>query len=187
MELLTPFAMKFNSRMYQWHVKAWLYWLTFLLLYLVYKFIPLAPFQVICGICESNFQHYKASFFTWIIVSTGEYLWMSRRIEDRQAFLYSRLGTATILPWFVFILWYLGVALFGRLPSIPLEIAYANIVTIMVGFFASIFERGISRISYSRELKAIILILFFSSLVLYLAFTFGELPWADVFMEPDWK
>lgn len=174
-------------RMDQWFIKGWLYWLTFLLLYFLYKFIPLTPFKIICGICESNFQHYKVSFFSWIIVSLGEYLWMSRKIQDRRVFLYSRLATATILPWFVFILWYLGVALFGRLPSIPLEIAYANVITIIVGIFANIFEQGISRITYPRELKTIILILFLASLVVYIVFTFGELPWADVFIEPNWK
>jgi hypothetical protein len=174
-------------RMDRWHIKGWLYWLIFLLLYLVYKFLPATPLKVICGICESNFQHYKVSFFSWIFVSIGEYVWMRRRIPDHQVFLFSRIATATILPWFVFILWYLGVALFGRLPSIPLEIAYANVITIIVGIFASIFEQGISRMAYPRELKLIILILFLSSLVLYMAFTFGELPWADVFVEPDWK
>lgn len=174
-------------RIDQWFIKGWLYWLIFLLLYFFYKFIPLTPLKVICGICESNFQHYKASFFSWIIVSLGEFLWMHRKIQDRQVFLYSRMATATILPWFVFILWYLGVAIFGRLPSIPLEIVYANIITIIVGIFATIFEQGVSRITYSRELKTILLILFFSSLVLYMVFTFGKLPWADVFIEPDWK
>jgi len=171
----------------RWYVKGWLYWLVFMLLYFVYKFIPVPPLKVICSICESNFQHYKASFFSWIILSLAEYLWMRRRIQDHQAFLYSRIATATILPWFVFILWYLGVAIFGRLPSIPLEILYANIITIIVGIFATIFERGVSHIPYPRELRIILIILFISSLVLYMVFTFGNLPWADVFIEPDWK
>lgn len=171
----------------RWYIKAWFYWAIFLLLYFLYKFFPSAPLKIICGICESNFQHYKASFFAWIILSLGEFLWVHRRIQDRRVFLYSRLATATMLPWFVFILWYLGVAIFGRLPSIPLEIAYANMITIIAGVFATIFEKGISRISYNWELKTIILVLFFSSLVLYMVFTFGELPWADVFVEPAWK
>ena len=176
-----------KTRMGQWFIKGWLYWLIFLILYFLYKFIPLTPLKVICGIYESNFQHYKASFFSWIIVSLGEFIWMNRKIRDRQVFLYSRIATATILPWFVFILWYLGVAIFGRLPSIPLEIVYANIITIIVGIFATIFEQGVSQITYSRELKIIILILFFASLVIYMIFTFGNLPWADVFIEPEWK
>lgn len=179
--------MKIKIKMEQWFLKGMLYWVVFMVLYFLYKFIPLTPLKVICGICESNFQHYKASFFSWIIVSLVEFLWMRRKIQDRQVFLYSRMATATILPWFVFILWYLGVAIFGRLPSIPLEILYANIITIIVGIFAAIFEQGVSRTTFPRELKTILLILFFSSLVLYMVFTFGELPWADVFIEPAWK
>lgn len=187
MTVSTVLDMGGSIRIGRWYLKGWLYWIVFLLLYFAYKFIPSAPLKVICGICESNFQHYKASYFSWIIISLGEYLWMRRRIQDRRAFVYSRMATATILPWFVFILWYLGVAIFGRLPTIPLEILYANIITLIVGIFATIFERGISRIAYPMELRTILVILFISSLVLYLVFTFGQLPWADVFVEPVWK
>jgi hypothetical protein len=182
-----PLRSTVKTRKDRWYIKGWIYWITFLLLYFAYKFIPFAPLKLICAINESNFQHYKAAFFSWIIVSTGEYLWISRKIEDRRGFFYSRITTATILPWFVFVMWYTGIAVFGRLPSIPLEIFYANIITIVVGIFAAIFEQGISRVAYTRELKTIILILFFSSLLLFVVFTFGELPWADVFIEPDWK
>jgi hypothetical protein len=171
----------------RFYPKAWLYWIFFLLLYFAYKFIPSPPLDVICGINESNFQHYKASFFSWIIVSIVEFIWIYNNIENRNLFFFSRLTTAVILPWFVFILWYLGIAVFGRMPSIPLEIVYANIITIIVGIFATIFEREISGISFSREFKVIMTILFLSSLVLYIVFTFGNLPWADVFVEPDWK
>jgi hypothetical protein len=112
---------------------------------------------------------------------------MKREIQDRQAFIYSRMATATILPWFVFILWYLGIAVFGRMPTIPVEILYANIITIGVGIVATIFEKGLYRLTYPGELKTILLLLFFASLLLFIVFTFGELPWADVFIEPDWK
>jgi len=175
------------SRAGKWYIKGWLFWVVFMLLYFVYKFFPCTPLMAICGICESCFQHFKAAYFSWIIISLLEFLYMRRSVQDRQVFLYSRMATATILPWFIFILWYLGVAIFGRLPSIALEILYANIITIIVGIFADIFEQGVSRITYPRELKTIILVLFFASLVLYLVFTFGNLPWADVFIEPAWR
>ena len=169
------------------YIKVWLYWVVFLLLYFAYKFIPFPPLKFICAVSESNFQHYKASFFSWIILSLLEYIFLRRGIQNRQAFIYSRLATATLLPWFVFILWYLGIALFGRMPTIPVEILYANIVTIIVGIVANIFEKGLYRLTYPGELKTIILLLFLTSLLLYTIFTFGELPWADVFIEPDWK
>jgi len=176
-----------KTGMSQWYIKGWIYWIIFLILYFSYKLFPSAPLKIICSITESNFQHYKASFFSWILISLGEYILFRRKIQDQQSFIFSRMATATILPWFVFILWYLGVAIFGRLPTIPLEIVYANIITILVGIFAAIFERGVSHIGFNRELRTIILILFLASLVLYAVFTFGKLPWADVFITPDWK
>lgn len=77
--------------------------------------------------------------------------------------------------------------MYGKMPSIKLEILYANIITLLVGFTGAIFEQGLSRISYFRELKAVILILCISSVMLYMIFTFVNLPWADVFVEPDWR
>jgi hypothetical protein len=73
------------------------------------------------------------------------------------------------------------------MPNIPLEIVYANIITLIAGIFGAIFEQGLSRISYFRELKMTITILFVVSLILYIVFTYIKLPWADVFIEPDWR
>jgi hypothetical protein len=84
-------------------------------------------------------------------------------------------------------MWYLGPAIYGKMPNIPLEIVYANIITLIAGIFGAIFEQGLSRISYFRELKMTITILFVVSLILYIVFTYIKLPWADVFIEPDWR
>ena len=170
-----------------WYVKGGLYWVVFMVLYLVHKFIPAPPLRVICAVSESNFQHYKASFFSWIILSALEFGVARRKIGDRQAFLYSRLATATLLPWFVFVLWYIAPAVYGKMPSIPLEILYANIITMLVGCSGGIFEQGLSRITYTRGMKTVILLFTLISLMHYMVFTFVKLPWADVFIEPDWR
>jgi hypothetical protein len=73
------------------------------------------------------------------------------------------------------------------MPSIPLEILYANIMTVIVGAFGVIFERGLAQIKYPSDLKLVLWTLFLASLALYLIFTFVKLPWADVFIEPDWR
>ncbi len=169
------------------YLKGWIFWGVFLAMYFAYKFFPVTALGIFCGVSESNFQHYKASFFAWIITSLLEYIYLRRRIGDLQAFFFSRITTATILPWFVFLLWYIGPALYGQMPSIPLEILYANLITILVGMFGTIFEKGISRISWPRDLKIISLILAFVSLMHYIVFTFVKLPWADVFIEPNWR
>lgn len=169
------------------YLKGFGFYAIFMALYFAYKYIAWGPLKLICGITESNFQHYKAAFFSWILASLFEYVLIRRRVNDFETFFYSRTGTATILPWFVFILWYLGPAIYGKMPNIPLEILYANIITVIVGIFGTIFEQGLSKIKYFRELKIVILTLFAASLILYIVFTFIRLPWADVFIEPDWR
>lgn len=169
------------------YIKGLLFWIIFMIFYFAYKYVPFAPLKVICATCESNFQHYKASFFSWITLSFLEYIVLRSKIQARQSFIYSRLATAIIIPWFVFTLWYIGPAIYGKMPTIPLEILYANIVTIIVGIFASIFEHGLLGLTYSRELRTIIIILAIASLLHYIVFTFIKLPWADVFVEPDWR
>ncbi len=171
----------------RWVVKGTLFWIVFMILYFAYKLIPCAPLGIICATTESNFQHYKAAYFSWIILSAIEYGVYRRMILARSSFIYSRIATASLLPWFIFLFWYLGPAVYGRMPSIPLEILYANIITVAVGFCGAIFEQGMLRISYPRELKTVILLLAVSSLLLYMVFTFDRLPWADVFIEPDWR
>jgi hypothetical protein len=159
----------------------------FLILYFAYKYIPFAPLKIICAIAESNFQHYKAGFFSWIIISLFEYCLLGKKVGDIVPFFYSRTATAAIIPWIIFILWYLGPAIYGKMPSISLEIVYANIITLTAGIFGAVFEQGMAGINYSRELKIVIIVLCLSSVLLFLVFTFIKLPWADVFTEPDWR
>lgn len=163
------------------------FWAIFMALYFAYKYFPNPFLAIFCGITESNFQHFKAAFFSWIFLNIIEYAIQRRKIDDRETYFYSRMGTATLLPWFVFILWYLAPAFYGKMPNISLEIVYANIITVIVGIFGVIFERGLAQVRYFGELKVVFWTLFLASLSLYLIFTFVKLPWADVFVEPDWR
>lgn len=161
--------------------------MVFLTLYFAFKYIDWAPLKLICGINESNFQHYKAAFFSWIIVSLIEYPLVKRSIAGRDSYFYSRMATTTILPWFIFILWYTGPAVYGQMPNIGLEVAYANLITILSGITAAVFEKGLIQIKYFTGLKIVIIFLFLVSLMHYIVFTFAKLPWADVFVEPAWR
>ena len=167
-------------------VKILLFYVIFMLMYFLYKYFPVFPLSLICAINESNFQHYKAIFFAFLFVDLIEYFKYRKRIEKPGEFWFPRLTAAIFAPWVVFLLWYIAPAVYGRMPNIPLEIVYANIITLIVGYFVVILERGFMQMTYSRSLKIIILALFLISLGLYLLFTFN-LPWADVFVEPDWR
>lgn len=167
-------------------IKMVLFWTIFMLLYFAYRYFPVFPLSLICSITESNFQHYKSTFFAFLIVNSIEFFYYRRQIDNRRTYVLSRLAATTFAPWIVFLLWYIAPAIYGKMPSIPLEIVYANFITLLVGYFVAILEQGMAHIPYRNTLIAVILTLFFVSILLYFRFTV-ELPWADVFVEPDWR
>lgn len=162
------------------------FWLVFLAMYGIFRFFPIAPLCLVCGIVESNFQHYKAGFYAYLIVCLAEVVLYRRRIGDRETFLYSRMAATIFLPWIIFLLWYIAPAVIGRWPNNALEIVWANVITLAVGLGTVVFERGLAQMPYSRTLKGMLIGLFAVSILLYTVFTF-RLPWADVFVEPDWR
>lgn len=166
--------------------KALAFWGVFLALYGAYKFLPVFPLSLICGVTESNFQHYKAGFFSYLIVNLVEYGWNHRKITPRESFLYSRLTATIFLPWLIFLLWYTAPAIIGRWPNNTYEIIYANLITFIVGICTVILESGLEGIAYHKSLKFVLVTLFLVSIFLYIDFTY-RLPWADVFVEPDWR
>lgn len=169
-------------------LKVFLFWFIFLILYGAYKVFPVFPLSIICGINESNFQHYKTTFFTLLILNGVEFLVYRRQITDLAAFWYVRLLVGTFAPWMVFLLWYLSPAIYGdKMPSIPLEIIYSNIMTVIAGFYAVTFEKHFGQANFSPSLKFITISLLCISILLYMVFTFSHLPWADVFIEADWR
>jgi len=167
-------------------VKMVLFWSIFMLLYFAYRFFPVFPLSLICSTAESNFQHYKSTFVAFLILNLIEFFVYHRQIVSRKNYALSRLAATTFAPWIVFILWYIAPAVYGKMPTIPLEILYANIITLLVGYFVATLEQGLAQIHYSKSLTAVILTLFVVSILLYVSFTF-RLPWADVFVEPDWR
>lgn len=166
-------------------LKGLLFWVTFMLLYVLRKLAPVVPITLISGVNESNFQHYKATFFAYLIISLVEYWIFRKKVTGRAAYWYARLTAAIFAPWLVFLTWYAMAALVGRMP-IGLEILYGNLATLLVGILVTVFERGFEQISYGKPLRAVIWTLFVLSILVYILLTF-RLPWADVFTEPDWQ
>ena len=168
-------------------VKVLAFWGIFLLFYGLYKVFPVFPLSIFCGTDESNFQHYKATFFALGLLDVIEYLVYRKRIRNKSAFWYSRLTAILFAPWVVFLLWYIAPAIYGQMPTVWLEIVYANVMTILAGFMILTFETNFEKIQFSRNLKIIIWVLFIVSIFLFMIFTFVKLPWADVFIEPQWR
>jgi hypothetical protein len=168
-------------------LKIFLVYVVFMAMYGLYKVFPIFPLSIICGIYESNFQHYKAIFFAFLIVDAIEFWVYRKQVKNGATFWYPRLLSATISPWPVFILWYIVPAVYGKLPEEFLEIIYANIMTILAATCTVTLERGFQQVTYTRGLKIVVWILLLISVLLYMVFTFSHLPWADVFIEPQWK
>jgi hypothetical protein len=162
------------------------FYIVFMLMYAAYRFFPVFPLDLFCGVCESNFQHYKAGFFAYLIVNLFEYIIVRNRIQNWDGFVYSRMLATVFLPWIMFLLWYTGPAIFGRLPNIPLEILYANLITLVVGVATVILERSYESATPSGSAWVVVIALFVISIGLFIVFTY-RLPWADVFVEPDWR
>jgi len=104
-------------------------------------------------------------------------------IENPEAFAFSRLFFQIILPWFIFIAWFAAAAFYGRLPTVFLEILYANIALLLAGICVLVMENSLENMAYSKGFKAVILVLFVLSVSYYVIFTF-RLPWADFFADP---
>jgi hypothetical protein len=163
-----------------------LYWVLFLFLHYSYEWLPVFPLNMISGASEAFFQHQKIAFYAYLLVNLIEVILYRRNIADKESYVYARLFSTLFIPWAVFLLWYVAPAVYGRLPSIVLEILYANMIVLFTGFVTIIIERSMEKIDYSKSLKFVVVTLFFISILLYVAFSY-RLPWADVFTEPDWR
>ena len=160
------------------------FWAVFLLLHYAYDWAPILPFRLLSGVDESIFQHMKIGFYAYLLVFILEYLISRNRLSiSLDAFAFSRLLATVLVPWFMFILWFLAPAYYGELPNKFLEILYANVIMIFLGFCAVAVEQGFETVDYSLTLKGVIVVLFLISVSHYTIFTF-RLPWCDVFADP---
>jgi hypothetical protein len=50
------------------------------------------PLSLIAGVGESNFQHYKAGFYAFLIASLLEYALARRNIQDSERFGFSQIA-----------------------------------------------------------------------------------------------
>lgn len=159
------------------------FWVGFLVLHYAYEFIPILPLKLVSGTNESFFQHAKIAFFAYLAASGVEFLIRRRAIENRERFLFARLFVSILVPWFVFLTWYGAAAFYGQLPTVFLEILYANLALLAAGTCILVAEGSLEGISYGREFKIVLLVLFFLSIAYYVIFTF-RLPWTDFFADP---
>jgi hypothetical protein len=158
-------------------------WVSFLVLHYTYDWLPIFPLKLVSGTDESVFQHMKIGFYAYLLVNVVEYLIRRKHLPALGTFIYSRMFTTTLVPWFVFILWYIAAAYHGQLPTVFLEILYANIAVILVGMCVTITEAALEQAPYNLAFRIMSVALFLVSISHFTIFTF-RLPWVDVFADP---
>ena len=164
-------------------LKTLIFVILFSILHFLYSLNENPFFRAIAGKDESVFQHLKMGFFSYLLLIIFDYLLVRKKIENRESFLYSRLLSSLLVPWMIFIIWYLAPAIIGLPLSLPWELTWAFFVVIVVGILASLFDKNIEKISFNKSVKIIIIGLIIISIFLFILFSFNN-PWIDVFVEP---
>jgi hypothetical protein len=155
----------------------------FAILHYLYTLSPNPFFQIISGTDESVFQHLKMGFFGYLLLIGIDYLIIRKRVENKQSFIISRLISSLLVPWIIFIVWYLVPAIVGHELGFGRELAWALVVVFITGLFAALIDENTEKFEYNFEIKIVIGILVLISLVIFIWFSF-ELPWIDVFVLP---
>ncbi len=165
-------------------VKSLFYLIVFSALHFGYDLTGWAIVTPFCGVDESIFQHLKMGFWAYLITSIIEFFAVNKRLGDRKTFWYPRFLSTTIIPWIIFLIWYIVPATFGKLGSASLEVLWAIFSTYISAVFATVIEKTIEQMQVSNPAKVVILILLIVSAFLYIKFTY-TLPWIDMFVNPE--
>ena len=161
-------------------VKTIAFHLLFLVLHYTYEALPYRAVAVFAPTTESVMQHMKAAFYAWTLVSVGELalrrdVW--RRVFD------ANLLINLLAPWAMF-MWYLASALdLQPLPTVAIEILYANIVLLVAGLGLTVLSRDLMRAQFARASRAVMIAFYVVFAFLLAALTF-ETPWGGFFTHP---
>ncbi len=155
----------------------------FSILHFLYTLSPNPFFQAISGKDESVFQHWKMGFFAYLILIGFDYLIIRKKVENRNSFVFSRFTTTLLIPWIIFVIWYLAPAFIGAPLSFGWELTWALIVVFITGILGSILDKNLEKVEFNLSAKIIIIGLVIISTFIFIWFSFVN-PWIDVFMEP---
>ncbi len=160
-------------------LKALIYLAVFSVLHFGYELLKWPLLMIFCGTDESVFEHLKMGFWAYLITGLIEYFFWRNKIQLKN-FWYSRIFSATLVPWFIVIIWYMA----GHFESIAIELIWAFAVTFLSAIMGSFVERNIQMTSLTKEFKMIIIVIFLLSIVFYTRFSFSK-PWIDLFVNPE--
>ncbi len=176
--------MEFNLDNRNWLlIRSVLYLLLFILLHFLYDLLPNPVFAIFSGTSESVFQHAKISFYCYLILVLIELVINRKNIDDVKQSIFPGLLTAIIIPWIMFLCWFVLPSFWDRMEPIIVEIIYANVATFFVGFIGSVLHKAFREIKYLTELLVLIIVLLCIEALEFTIFTF-RIPWYDFFHDP---
>lgn len=152
------------------------FWLVFVALHFAYDFFPSPLLAIFSGTSEAVAQHIKMSYFAYTFVSLGEYVIRRVEPEYRLQFLDSHLLGVLIVSLATF-LWYIVPAIRGAgMPTLGLEVIYANAALLFVGFGTLLIERDLSDVKLSKAGRTA-MIIFYILLGVILVISSFRVPW----------
>jgi hypothetical protein len=146
-------------------------WAGFLLLHFSYKALPGTVFRILAEEHETTFLHMKMLFLSYVVVSLAELAVRGRRMRSGAAFVSSRGLIAVLYPWATITMWFTAEALGFKIPVIPWEIIYANVLTAAGIYLALRLEEALDGVDFRPALHAMIALLFVAAVVSYVAFS----------------
>ena len=165
-------------------LKSVIFMLLFAILHFLYTDLHQNPFfRAIAGTDESVFQHLKLGFFAYLLLIGIDYLIIRKRVENVNSFVFSRLISSLLVPWIIFIVWYIVPAFVGHEIGLARELAWALVVVFLTGIMAAVVDNNTEKIKFNLAIKIIVVFLIIVSLMIFIWFSF-ELPWIDVFILP---
>ncbi len=165
-------------------LKALIFLALFSLLHFGYQVTRWPYLKPFCGLNESIFQHLKMAYWAYLLTSLIEFPIAKKRKINPLNFWIPRFLSAIFLPWIIFLIWYLGPALIGKLNPSYLELIWAVTVTYLSVLSVRIIEKHFENIQLSFCFNILVFLLLIISALLYIAFSY-QLPWIDVFKPPE--
>jgi hypothetical protein len=130
---------------------------------------------------ESIFSHSKMNFWTYLIVTVGEFVIFRKKITDVSQFWYTRMLSAVIYPWFALTFWMTGSALNGGLEPIrPIELAFSFLSNVFGAYLTVRLEQIFDAIRFRTATQWTILFFFLITLIQYISFELNT-PWWNYF------
>ena len=158
-------------------------WLVFAFLHFVNDWVTspiLAFFGEVEG-AESVWTHLKMNFWTYVLVTIGEFLIFRKKITDVGQFWTTRLFSSVIYPFLSFTFWMTGSALNGGLEPIrPIELSFSLLSNVFAAYFVVRLEQIFDGIKFRAATQWTIIFFFVIAMIQYISFELNK-PWWEFF------